>query len=56
MYGSQPGAKELLLELMLLDAGVTLPRDTYALRASYGGPMVGGCACYCPECSKHNGH
>jgi hypothetical protein len=42
MYGAQPGAKELLLELMLLDAGVPLPRDTYALRASYGAPVTGG--------------
>lgn len=44
MYGSRPGAKELLLELMLLDAALPLPRDTYALRASYGGPLAGGAA------------
>jgi hypothetical protein len=41
MMGSR-AAQEVLLELTLLDADITLPRDAYALKASYGQGNAGG--------------
>lgn len=40
MFGAR-SAKEVLLELMLLDADITLPRDAFALKASYAGTPQG---------------
>ena len=41
MFG-RSGKNEVLLELMLLDATFSLPRDLYAVKAAYG---AGVCVC-----------
>lgn len=41
MLGTR-AAQEVLLELTLLDADITLPRDAYALKAAYGQGNAGG--------------
>ncbi|MEW5309909.1 MAG: hypothetical protein WDW38_001752 [Sanguina aurantia] len=41
-FGSGSGGREVLLELMLLDAQLTLPRDRFAACTSYGTGSQGG--------------